>query len=642
MELTTYKNKVAVLSDCLKKTNTIAAELKMNNSANQISSVNSRLGEEVFRLVVVGEFSRGKSTFVNALLRNNIFPAYNNPTTAIISKVVYGRTPKFQIHYKDGKAPEILTEEKFKQLIASEEPDEADEYAVKTFIKNQEFFASIDHAEISYPLEFCKNGVEIVDTPGTNDLNTGRMEITYGYLNRADAVVLLLSATQPLTKSESQFLRERILGNQINDIFFVVSHKDDLNDAAEERKVLDFVTENLRKILPPSVNLTNRVFLVSGLGALLYHLDSRGAKLTTKQRLLVPADFKTTGFPELEANLGKFLAEEKGSVRIRRYGREITMIIGTIQHDLSINIGVISHSADEIKAKVANFERTFKQSKERAHRVTSNMQTAFDAYINSVDSKFRSVSADIIDSAQSVVNNITEDMSAAEIQHIIENAVTAKKKSFIDGLIQEWQNVLSDENQKAQEALAKIWSDIDITYKREFSLTNVVESNSTALAIVMPEEEQSAVSLFGNIVKESSQNIFKAGLEIGERVTYAIGFLAANVFLIGAKLYESIFGTDRRASRRNSIRSQIYETYQAQSRETAKTLKEQFKAQTAEICDSVQSAVEARIDDMEKQLKDILTEKESKEQDAQQQCEYLNRKLSELKTITAEVSRVIS
>ena len=642
MELTQYKQKVSVLSDCLKKTNAIAAELKMTNSANQISSVNSRLGEEVFRMVVVGEFSRGKSTFVNALLRNNIFPAYNNPTTAIISKVVYGRAPRFQIYFKDEKTPESLTEEKFKQLIAADEPDEDDDRAVKTFIKNQEFFASIDHAEISYPLEFCKDGVEIVDTPGTNDLNVGRMEITYGYLNRADAVVLLLSATQPLTKSESQFLRERILGNQINDIFFVVSHKDDLNDASEERKVLDFVTDNLRKILPPSVNLQNRIFLVSGLGALLYHLNSRGAKLTKKQSLQVPQNFKETGFPELEATLGKFLAEEKGNVRIRRYGREISMIIGTMQHDLSINIGVVSHSADEIRAKVANFEKTFKQSKERAHRVTSNMQTAFNYYIDSIDSKFRSASADIIDRAQNAIENITEDMSASEIQHVIENAVTAKKKSFIDGLIQEWQNVLSDENQKAQEALAKIWSDIDITYKREFSLTNVVESNSAALAIVMPEEEQSAVSLFGNIVKESSQNIFKAGLEIGERVTYAIGFLAANVFLVGAKLYESIFGTDRRASRRNSIRSQIYETYQAQSRETAKTLKEQFKAQTAEICDSVQSAVEARIDDMEKQLKDILTEKESKEQDAQQQCEYLNRKLSELKNANAEVARLIS
>ena len=243
MQLTQYKEKISALSDCLKKVQNISNELKMDNSGTQINSVNSRLVEDVFRLVIVGEFSRGKSTFVNALLRRKIFPAFKNPTTAIISKVVYGDTPQFQIYYNGNSTPESLTEENFKNLIAAPEPDETDENSVKDFIKNQEFFTSVDHAEISYPLEFCKNGVEIVDTPGTNDLNVGRIAITYGYLNRADAVVLLLSATQPLSKSESQFLRERILGNQINDIFFVVSHKDDLNDESEGGRVLNFVRE---------------------------------------------------------------------------------------------------------------------------------------------------------------------------------------------------------------------------------------------------------------------------------------------------------------------------------------------------------------------------------------------------------------
>lgn len=637
MQLDKYKQKISALSDCLKKTQNISNELKMDNAANQINSINSRLVEDVFRLVIVGEFSRGKSTFVNALLRRRIFPAFKNPTTAIISKVVYGEKPQFQIYYKGNSAPKRLTEEDFKNIIAAAEPDEEDERSVKEFVKNQEFFASVDHAEISYPLEFCKNGVEIVDTPGTNDLNVGRMEITYRYLNRADAVVLLLSATQPLSKSESQFLHERILGNQINDIFFVVSHKDDLDDENEGKRVLNFVYENLRNILPNSVPLENRIFLVSGLGAVLYHMNLRGEKLTVKQELKLPNNFEETGFPLFEMSLGKFLSEEKGKVRLRRYGREALTIIDTMQHDLSINIGVVSHSADEIREKVASFEKVFNQAKKRAKTTIANMQSSFDYFINSViRSKCQSEFTNIIENAQRAVNNVTADMSANEIQSLIESAITDKRSAFIDSMIREWQKLLADENQKAQESLAKIWSDIDIAYQKEFTLAKIEES-TMALAVVVPDEDRSASAVFRNIVNEASENIFKSGIAIGKRLESVIATICGGVLYLGTCLYEMFTGKDRQADRRNKIRAQIYELYQQQSKETAQQLKEQFSVQTKEICASIQQNIDDRIDDMERQLKEILAEKESKEQNVEQQCRYLNRQLSELKNIGNEI-----
>lgn len=641
MQLTQYKEKISALSDCLKKVQDISEELKMDNASNQINIVNTRLVEDVFHLVIVGEFSRGKSTFVNALLRKKLFPAFKNPTTAIISKVVYGKTPQFQIYYKDNPTPEHLTEENFKKLIASAEPDESDENSVKAFIKDQEFFASIDHAEISYPLEFCKNGVEIVDTPGTNDLNAGRIEITYGYLNRADAVVLLLSATQPLSMSESKFLRERILGNQINDIFFVISHKDDLDSVDEEQRVIDFVTQNLKKILPKSVNLQNRIFLVSGLGAVLYHMNLRGEKLTAKQELKLPLNFEETGFPIFEKSLGKFLAEEKGNVRLRRYGRETLTIVDTMTHDLSINIGVISHSADEIRSKVSNFEKIFNQSKKRAQIVTSNMQNSFDYFINTIDRKCRTASVNIIDSAQRAVDNISSDMSANEIKGLIERAVEDQKKDFIDEVVNEWQKVLADEHQKAQEGLEKIWSDIDIAYQKEFTLSNIDET-TTALAIVVPEEERSFSALIKTNLSETYKNIFKNGLAIGERLENVLATVVGGIFYLGTSIYDMITGKNRQADRRNKIRAQIYEVYQQQSKETSKQLKEQFSKQTKEICASIQENVNERVDDMERQLKEILAEKESQEQNIAQQSAYLNKQLNELKNIGNKIIDLVS
>ena len=97
-------------------------------------------------------------------------------------------------------------------------------------------------------MDLGRDNVDIVDNPGTNDLSSVRLDITYNYLNKADAVIMLLSANQALTASELAFLKERVLGNQIKDIFFIISSKDRLKTSEEEKMVLDFVRENLSQI----------------------------------------------------------------------------------------------------------------------------------------------------------------------------------------------------------------------------------------------------------------------------------------------------------------------------------------------------------------------------------------------------------
>src|SRR4029079_5472849 len=89
---------------------------------------------------------------------------------------------------------------------------------------------AIHHVEIAHPSPLLENRLTIVDTPGVNDINEQRADITYGYTPRADAAVFLLDATQILTASERQFLEERILRSTRDRLIFVVA-KADLLDA---------------------------------------------------------------------------------------------------------------------------------------------------------------------------------------------------------------------------------------------------------------------------------------------------------------------------------------------------------------------------------------------------------------------------
>lgn len=166
-------------------------------------------------------------------------------------------------------------------------------------------------------------------------------------------------------------------------------------------------------------------------------MNLRGENLTKKQALKVPDDFNETGFPTLEFSLGKFLSEEKGAVRLRRYGREALAVIGTMQHDIFVKVGVTSHSADDIRAKVTTFETLFDQSKRKAKVITSNMKMAFDYFVDSIDGKCRTASIKIIDSAQQSLDSITEGMSSIEIQQVIERAVAENKFQFIEDVMRE-------------------------------------------------------------------------------------------------------------------------------------------------------------------------------------------------------------
>src|SRR4029078_10659829 len=98
---------------------------------------------------------------------------------------------------------------------------------------------AIHHVEITHPSPLLANRLTIVDTPGVNDINEQRVEITYGYLPRADASVFLLDATQILSARERMFLEEGIRRSTRERLLFVVA-KADLLDEKELEEALAF------------------------------------------------------------------------------------------------------------------------------------------------------------------------------------------------------------------------------------------------------------------------------------------------------------------------------------------------------------------------------------------------------------------
>ncbi len=627
MDLKVYTDKKEKLTTKLQQLYIVAKDLELTNRMHFIGKNIECLDREKFELVVVGEFSRGKSTFVNAMLGNKILPARKKATTAVISKIIYSDEPKYYLHYKDElKHVEEITEEKFLKLIAPKESAPEEEKK-----SEQDFLNTIDFADIAYPLEFCKDNVEIVDTPGINDINQNRIEITYRYLNQADAVIMLLSATQALSNSEVEFLKERILGNHIQNIFFVVTHKDELDEISEQ-KVLNFVTKNIRDILPENITMDNRIFLVSSIQTLAYRMVKNGLELPTKTlRNNYVESLEHTGFNEFEDALAYFLAEEKGRAKINKYVSQSESIIADLNKKIVLQKELIMHSVDDLKDKVAKMEPEFNGAKYNVKQITQDMRVKLGNNISEIEDKLAELEKNICQAIDKTIDDYTGDLKDVKnIKAVINSAVTVEQKKFIDELQAIESKKINEVIQEIESKLNKIWQDISVEYQYNFNLP-AVESNGN---------EQILYEIIDNLNEEDGigEKLLRYGLGGGIGLAIA-GMALAPVILglgLGAWLCGFFGNNDLKIKRQ--LKNKCENHYKKVSKSFAENVKKGYLSQIDKVCSSVEKVANARIEDMENQLNTIIKQKENKEHSIEIECQKLNDKQNNLMKINAELN----
>ena len=184
-----------------------------------------------FTVAFVGEFSRGKSSLINRILGKNILPVSNLPTTAILTRIVYGGKPRMTVCGKDGKMIKVLPviQDSWEGLTAANFGEQEPEGSVV----------------VEYPDEWMgKFAIDFLDTPGAGDLEEKRAMIIERAMINADGAIVVLDATKLLSQTEQHFIRQKIMSRGVPFVALAVN-KLDLIDPDQRAGVLSYLLKRL-------------------------------------------------------------------------------------------------------------------------------------------------------------------------------------------------------------------------------------------------------------------------------------------------------------------------------------------------------------------------------------------------------------
>lgn len=236
-----------------------------------------KLAEDRFSLAVVGQFKRGKSSLMNAVIGRDLLPTGLLPLTSAITTLCCGPRERVFLIRKGW-------------VFEHEIPlSELAEYVTESGNPGNE--RGLLEARVELPVPFLRRGLHFVDTPGIGSVRQENTATTYAFLPEADAVVFVTSVEAPVSEAEERFLHDI---RQHAHKLFVVVNKIDLLSQSERDQVLDYIRDSIA----PALGVPNaRIYPLSarqGLEAKL-HGDGKGVA--------------QSGMEELETALAAFLAD---------------------------------------------------------------------------------------------------------------------------------------------------------------------------------------------------------------------------------------------------------------------------------------------------------------------------------------------
>ena len=315
--------------------------------AENLKEVQDKLIENRFHLVVLGQFKRGKSTFINSILGDKVLPTSVVPLTSIVTLLKYGNSEQIEVVFNDGTRKNIGRDQLPEFVTEKGNP------------KNEK---NVKQVEISYPSQYLKDGVYLIDTPGVGSTFENNTEMTYNFLPKVDAALFLLAVDPPISQSEIAFLDD--VQNFVQKIFFIQNKIDYLSDE-ERHESMEFSKRVIEEALGRD-------------GIQIYPLSAKLAlegKMSGDQELL-----EKSRLPEFDRVLSEFLMKAKGKTVLESAVRSAKKLLSDEELAIQLEARAVATPLEELEKKI----KTFQEKMEEVNQDREDTRYYFEGEIQRV------------------------------------------------------------------------------------------------------------------------------------------------------------------------------------------------------------------------------------------------------------------
>lgn len=293
------------------------------DAVKRLNEISQHLLEGKLLVVVAGEFKQGKSSLINAFLREpGLFPVDVDIATNLVSTITYGDSEKVTVVLGEpGK-------EKRKEISRADIPDYVTEQG------NQKNNKQARMLVVESPNPQLKEGLILVDTPGVGGSNVRHTDVTYAYIPNADAILFVSDVHAPLSTKELNFIQRISKHCQI--FIFVVTKTDAVSDY---QAIIDSNREKLIEILP---NTGEKLPIIPVSSSL--NLNYLGTK--------DPDDLEDSNFAALEQELWLLLGQQRGKILILRALTEFGRAVADLKSPLQAEWEACQNLNQEEKVKL--------------------------------------------------------------------------------------------------------------------------------------------------------------------------------------------------------------------------------------------------------------------------------------------------
>lgn len=374
--------------------------------APRIRALADRTESGKFSVVMLGAFSTGKTTLLDALLGQPLLPQGVHPCTAVLTEVRWGDSNEVVVHTTEGqRTVDLDAFRAWYHLEGGEVTNGAGDR-----------FEHVEKATVSVQTPLLSQGVTLVDTPGLDD-DPVRTARTLDALTHADAVIFVTAAPRCLGHLERSLLTEHVGPLGLENLFLAVTMVDLLEDLSDDPSAARAAVESrCRQVFSPYTQVDgkdrfdDRAFLLDGRGALQARWDAEQEQPRT------PADAESaqaSGILAFEASLTRFLGEERGHAHLGQVIATVDAVNRELERRRDAELATLDTTAAELRQRYETLGPELAALETTVDRVRAIADDFIDAQAARVDESMHRFLYETIDALPEAIDDADPGLFAS-------------------------------------------------------------------------------------------------------------------------------------------------------------------------------------------------------------------------------------